>query len=298
MYSIAVGTPGVLYGTDNSNAQGDIDWPALRESPWGAFTWLKCTQGATGLSPACAPNAEAAEKAGVPLGYYHFASPSTKIGDAEREADWFLENLENLPESEVVPALDLERGLNEDEGDLSDEELSLWTAEWLGIVDAEFKALSANYMNHRYARHLLKGYGIENNPLWIASWSGPPNMDGLLWDDWEACQYDHNGSLPSIEHRCLLDQTNTRGLGRLLLPGAVREVVLWTLDDFIVLEKRVLDPLGNMLELTMVRGYGEPAVTWDVHADKYYSQRVAATFRTTMRRSSYSGIASSGSPKP
>lgn len=76
-----------LNGIDVASYQKGIDAAGIA----GDFVIAKATQGTSYVNPACVAQAEGAEAGGKCVGVYHYISG----GNAEREADFFLDNIKN-----------------------------------------------------------------------------------------------------------------------------------------------------------------------------------------------------------
>jgi lysozyme len=92
-----------VHGVDVSRWQYDIDWNKLRTR--GAnFAFIKATEGGDHLDPMFKKNWDAAAKAGVPRGAYHFFYWCRV---AEQQADWFIRNVPKV-KGALPPVIDVE----------------------------------------------------------------------------------------------------------------------------------------------------------------------------------------------
>lgn len=92
-----------VHGVDVSRWQGDIDWARLKKQ--GAnFAWIKATDGVDHSDPRFMHNWNAAARAGVPRGAYHFFY---WCSSAEAQADWFIRNVPKA-KGGLPPVLDVE----------------------------------------------------------------------------------------------------------------------------------------------------------------------------------------------
>lgn len=92
-----------VHGVDLSRYQGDIDWDQARAAGV-SFAFLKATEGSDRLDPTFERNWEAARRAGVDRGAYHFYY---WCGTAEDQARWFIRNIPR-DRGALPPVLDLE----------------------------------------------------------------------------------------------------------------------------------------------------------------------------------------------
>lgn len=92
-----------VHGIDVSRFQGPIDWRLAAESGV-SFAFLKATEGGDRVDPMFHENWQAAGRAGVPRGAYHFFY---YCRPASEQADWFIRN---VPRSSggLPPVLDME----------------------------------------------------------------------------------------------------------------------------------------------------------------------------------------------
>jgi len=92
-----------VHGIDISRWQSDIDWPTARANGV-SFAFIKATEGGDLADPAFRTNWEAAGRAGVPRGAYHFFY---WCRPAAEQARWFIANVPRSPGA-LPPVLDLE----------------------------------------------------------------------------------------------------------------------------------------------------------------------------------------------
>ncbi len=95
---------GWVEGVDVSDAQGAVDWGAVRASGV-AFAFVKATQGTYDAQSTFAANWQGAKAAGVVRGAYHFFDPTE---DGAAQAAHFLEILGPVEAGDLPPMLDLE----------------------------------------------------------------------------------------------------------------------------------------------------------------------------------------------
>lgn len=92
-----------VHGIDISRWQAQVDWPTARANGVN-FAYIKATEGGDILDPAFRANWDAAARAGVPRGAYHFYY---WCRPAEEQARWFIRNVPRTPGA-LPPVLDLE----------------------------------------------------------------------------------------------------------------------------------------------------------------------------------------------
>ena len=89
----------MLNGIDISSWQGDIDLSKMDLD----FVIVKATEGLNYVNPYCEPKVQQARSLGLKWGFYHFASGTDPIA----EADWFVKNCVGYF-GEGIPVLDFE----------------------------------------------------------------------------------------------------------------------------------------------------------------------------------------------
>ena len=120
--------PGTLEGIDVSHWQDAIDWLAVAAAG-KTFTYIKASEDIDFVDPNYATNRAGAAAAGLVVGAYHFAQPDATVGDAEAEADHFVDTAQPVT-GDLLPVLDLERT-----GGLSPAALTDWVRAYLQRID-------------------------------------------------------------------------------------------------------------------------------------------------------------------
>ena len=159
-------------------------------------------------------NRAQARAAGLLVGAYHFAQPSTGVNDAIAEADHFVDTAQPVS-GDLIPVLDLERS-----GSLSQVALTTWVQAFLGRVYERVGVHAAIYVSPNFWRtymgdttwFALNGYDI----LWVAHWTTgvAPSVPGANWagDGWTFWQYTSDGVVPGITGRVDLNRYHSQGL--------------------------------------------------------------------------------------
>lgn len=125
---------------------------------------IKCTQGVNYVNPFFAADVEAAHKAGMIVGAYHFAEPG--VSDANTQAAFYHEHTAGI-ELELGSWLDLE-----EMGNLLIHDLQAWAEAWIAALNTpQIKA--GVYMNLDYANQLAQL--AQSQRLWLANPSDLPN---------------------------------------------------------------------------------------------------------------------------
>lgn len=176
-----------IRGIDISAHNNEIDFTQIeRQKP--DFAYIKATEGTDFLDRNYMRNATGLQRAGIPVGAYHFFRFDT---DGEMQGWNFLRALRgrNFP---LPPAIDLEEWSNP-EG-FSTSHILRELRSMLALLKSE-GIIPMIYTNKDGYNRFVKG-NLEDYPLWICSFTDPPLGDGGRWDVW---QYSHRGTAPGIE---------------------------------------------------------------------------------------------------
>ena len=181
-------------------AAAPIDWSAAAAAGVD-FAIVKATEGRTKIDPEFTTNATGAQAAGVRIGMYHVATPSTSTADAHTEADHFLAVA--MPAAgNVIPALDIE--INRVPAGMTPTELETWARAWLTRVTNRLGVRPMVYGSVYMFQTLLGNttwFADHGYPLWLARWGPLPAMlpandwQGQGWTFW---QWSSTGSIAGI----------------------------------------------------------------------------------------------------
>ncbi len=197
-------------GTDVSNYQPSILWPPVKSSGV-SFGWTKATEGTTYTSPSFVAHETGAKNAGVFIGAYHFARPSshpniTGANSADTEANFFWSVASNYVKGTgtyLVPMLDWEdTGVTVAAG-FTTTAMSQWVNQWCNTVSNLAKASGVTIKPVVYTGTWFSTPGgtypglnstVTNWPVWIASYNGQNVQSGgpsstTPWPTWNIWQY-------------------------------------------------------------------------------------------------------------
>lgn len=185
---------------DVSHYQGFVNFDEVSKDPQkveGVF--LKATQGVGYTDPNLKFNAFEAVKAGLKIGYYHYATLPTEniVNDAKAEAIYFTDTIAKCPVPEYPLVLDIE----ENKAHLDDDNILLW-------INTFFDTLKQrnheNYSIYSYTpflnASLPTNHGLGHIPLWIAAYTSKPKP--ILPKGWDKCslwQYSAQGKVNGIK---------------------------------------------------------------------------------------------------
>ena len=181
-----------MKGTDLSHWNTVTDWKKIREAGY-EFCFIKATQGTGYLDPTYKERKDKVRKAGMLLGAYHFADATDPI----KEADWFLKNVGELQEGEIV-ILDYETYKLDNPAD--------WCLKWLSRVEQKlgFKPLLYTY-HGLLVKYDWKPVSVANFGLWAARYGLQTQFPNPLfkpstgsWPFYAVWQYCSKGKVPGI----------------------------------------------------------------------------------------------------
>ena len=189
-----------IAGIDVSKWQGTIVWPTV--APNVDFAIIKATEGKKLVDPAFIANASGAIAAGITVGMYHVATPSTSTDDAKLEANHFV-SVAGPIAGNLIPALDIE--INRVPSGMTPTRLEAWARAWLNRVTNRLGVRPMVY-GSQYMFTTLLGHSTwfadHGFPLWFA-WPRtplPPSMPANDWQGqgWTFWQYSWTGSVAGI----------------------------------------------------------------------------------------------------
>ncbi len=203
-------------GIDVAWWTGSIDWPVVHRQGI-RFAYIRATEGESNIDNSFQEYWQAARKAGILVGAYHYFHPAQ---DPEKQAKNFLEQASKLlkQEGSLPPVLDIE--LTE-EIDINQMMENLRT--WIKIVEAETGRKPVIYTSPVFWNQIFGGdsyiqasqsapppplLGAEY-PLFVAYYSAaqdPPLPTG--WSSWSFWQYSDAGVLDGMESKVSLSRFN------------------------------------------------------------------------------------------
>jgi GH25 family lysozyme M1 (1,4-beta-N-acetylmuramidase) len=149
------------------NSGKNIDWEAVKTSGH-VFVMVKASQGTSYRNPTFRADIEAARKAGLLVGAYHFAEPSQH--PATDEAAYALQSIQGVT-LDLGLALDLE-----DIGTLPPHDVGTWAEAFLNAVGATVNPSPLYCDQSLFTQMVGAPWG---HPLWIADPSG--TFQGTPW---------------------------------------------------------------------------------------------------------------------
>lgn len=182
-----------VQGIDISRWQGDIDWAAVKGAGT-RFVYMKATEGGDHVDPAFQRNWDAARRAGVRRGAYHFVY---WCRPAHEQAIWFKQQIPNDPDA-LPPVLDVEwNGHSKTCPQKIDRALAL---EKIQLMLTELEQLTGKkpviYTDITFHKDVLEGQ-FNDYPYWIRSTAALPETRyaNRPWAFW---QFTTTGRVPGI----------------------------------------------------------------------------------------------------
>jgi lysozyme len=183
-----------VQGIDVSYWQGDIDWHKVR----GAgirFAFIKATEGGDHLDPKFLDNWEAAKRAGIARGAYHFVY---WCRPAHEQALWFMLNVP--PDADALPpVLDVEWNSHSKTcpGRVSRELALAKMKTMLDAMQAHTGKRPIIYTDPAFYRDVLAGEFAEYH-FWLRSVAAPPHKKygNRRWAFW---QFTQTGHVPGVK---------------------------------------------------------------------------------------------------
>ncbi|MDT2045930.1 GH25 family lysozyme [Priestia flexa] len=189
---------------DVSHHQGKIDWNRVaRSGVQGAY--IKLTEGKTFTDPRVYENYDGAKRAGLPVGFYHYAHCTN---DPKQEVAFFLQQLQSM-EFDFPPCLDLEVNKGK-----SPEFVSRFGQAWLKEMEKNTGVQPLLYSGYHFAKTYFSKE-LSHYPLWIARYSISNRAEGfdcpgnlLGWSEWAMFQYTDQGKVEGISTHVDLNEMN------------------------------------------------------------------------------------------
>jgi lysozyme len=203
-------------GLDVSSHQGAINWMTVKRNGF-EFAFIKATEGAGYIDPKVAVNANAAQAAGLKIGYYHFATlrqfdplvgktPETTdeiVKDAVSEANYFFKVTGRLPVAEFPMILDFENDVVNRHtlpNPFDKTQNTLWVETFVRTLHRA-GCHAVLYCNRQYfENHLNNTPLLGKIPLWYALYSNTltPPASPKSWQPWDIWQFTAKGIVPGI----------------------------------------------------------------------------------------------------
>lgn len=189
-FGIVIPAGYAVHGIDVSKYQSKIAWEEVKamqvQEVRLAFSFIKATEGAADTDPHFRRNWQAARKAGLVRGAYHFFIPNA---GGKAQADHFTSEVKLEP-GDLPPVLDVEHLYGTSPERLRQEALT-----WLKEVERYYGVRPIIYTNVDFYRRNL-GEIFNAYPLWVAHYYQPVQPD--IQRDWLFWQHSDKGHVNGI----------------------------------------------------------------------------------------------------
>lgn len=175
-------------GIDISHYQGSINWEEVARDENVAFVYIKCSESSGNVDNRFAHNLHEAHRVGIPVGCYHFFSPTAS---AITQFDNFSSVVGNLRGHDLIPVVDVEKISRNGNG----RELCNRLKEFLKYVEDHYHVRPMIYTGLNFYKKFLEG-NFSNYKFWIAKYAegvpDPEQCEFIMW------QYSATGSVRGI----------------------------------------------------------------------------------------------------
>ena len=185
----------LIHGVDVSKYQGEIDWPAARDSGV-SFAWIKATEGGDYTDEYFDRNWQAAKAAGIPRGAYHFAY---WCRPGSEQVEWFEKHVP-VEDDALPPVLDVEWTPTSRTcpRKVSREVALAQMQVILTEMERYYGKRPVIYTTVDFYHDILDGGALEDYPIWVRSVKHYPSVKygDRRWHFW---QYTAQGNVPGIK---------------------------------------------------------------------------------------------------
>ncbi len=183
-----------LPGIDVSHYQGDVDWAKVKAAGI-SFAYAKASDGLTYVDPKYVRNIEAATKAGIAIGAYHFYEPKD---DPVAQAKHFVQTA-RVGSGSLPPVLDVERT----PGKNDPATIAEGAKQWLEYVEQATGCRPVVYASPSYYQTYL-GIAFNKYPLWLAEYSSKTRLPRGV-TAWQMWQHSQKGRIDGVSGTVDLD---------------------------------------------------------------------------------------------
>ncbi|MDF9414288.1 glycoside hydrolase [Brevibacillus laterosporus] len=177
-----------IKGIDVSKWQGEINWNQVASDDV-KYAFIKATEGTSLVDRKLKENAQGANRAGIKVGYYHFAHPDLS---AQAQAEHFVQTVKGLP-CDMPLVLDIET----DKG-LTPAQITAFCLAFLTHVKGHTGKTPMIYTGAYFAKRNL-GKALAGFPLWVAHYNTNQPMLNPTWSSWAVFQYSDCGKVAGIK---------------------------------------------------------------------------------------------------
>jgi lysozyme len=204
-HQIEPGTDTRATGIDVSQFQNNIDWPTVKKAGV-QFAFIRATEGTTIQDTDFVQNWQNAEKAGVPVGAYHYFTTTSPVST---QVDNFVNEMKQVGDvGQLPPVLDVEDPSQF--AKLTPTQSVAMIQQWLDGVQAKLGVRPMLYMSSNFSAKVLDNSPqLDSYKLWVADYT--TSNDPIVpkpWSTWNFWQHADNGQVPGIQGDVDLDYFN------------------------------------------------------------------------------------------
>lgn len=169
-----------VFGVDVSAYQGEIDWQTLAKQDI-SFAFIKATEGSNFVDKNFTFNFENAQKAGLPVGAYHFFSYDSS---GKTQAQNFINTVKAF-DGMLPPVVDVEFYGDKEKNPPSRKEVECELKAMLDILEAHYKQKPIIYATEKSYKMFISGDYNEYD-IWIRNVISKPRIsDKCDWTFWQ-----------------------------------------------------------------------------------------------------------------
>ena len=186
-------------GIDVSHYQNHINWKLVAANKDVTYVYIKATESTGLVDKMLRTNLNEARKAGIPVGIYHFFSPTTA---PMAQLKHLTSTIPHLKNHDLIPMIDIEV-----KGKTSPEELRNRLRQFLKGVEEFYGVRPLLYTGQNFYNKYLAGY-FEDYLFMIAKYSeGAPQLNGnAKFAMWQFSASEHiNGIRGAVDFSCFMD---------------------------------------------------------------------------------------------
>ena len=179
---------------DVSHHNGNINWTKVA-SDGVKGVYIKLTEGKSYLDDKAYENYLGAKKAGLRVGFYHYAHADN---DPVAEVDFFLKKLGSM-KADLPHCLDLEESKGK-----TKTQVTAFAKKWMEYLQKKTGITPILYTGYSFIKSNFTS-ALAKYPLWVARYSASNRVKGFdspgdatVWKSWAMFQYTDSGKVKGI----------------------------------------------------------------------------------------------------
>ena len=181
-------------GIDVSEFQNTIDWNQV-QSAGVKFAYIRATDGTTIQDADFVKNWQGAEKAGIPVGAYHFFTTTSPV---QSQITNFVSTVKQVDSGKLAPFLDVEDPTQFEKFTVPERVAMI--QQWLDGVQQQLGVKPMLYMSSNFSSQVLNNAPQFNSyKLFVADYTTDPQpIVPQPWTNWDFWQHADNGKVAGI----------------------------------------------------------------------------------------------------